>query len=365
MSKLKVGVQFWPWHPVKTILSYAETALKHYPFDQIWICDEYQYTDPFTVITVIAQKLNVSVGTFVTFVSRNPLYLAQKFASISELIPEGKELTAGVGAGGVVQRQVMLNHPDSIQITGEAVRLLRRSLAGEVVDLADFPLLSDRFGFNREGKAKLYFPPKQKVPVCVAAGGEKMLEVAGREGDGWMPTLISPKTSLAAMRSGMFKEAMEIVEKALAERSSPEHEFRKIFDLHISVSKNRKAAIDIAKRQVSYGLGTYLPVQSHRKDLERQGLSLKILDESGIREAYVKALGVEEAGRRVSDEILEATGFVVAGTADECREKCLEITSYLQKAGFDQIVMGVPLGPDVPEALELIGREIAPAIAAA
>jgi len=58
------------------------------------------------------------------------------------------------------------------------------------------------------------------------------------------------------------------------------------------------------------------------------------LDESGIRQTYVKALGVEEAGRRVSDKILEATGFVDAGTADECRNKCIEIASFLKEASF-------------------------------
>ena len=150
MKKLNIGLQFWPWYPVRTTVSYAETALKHYPFEQIWLCDEYQYTDPFTVLAIIAEKLKVSVGTLVTFVSRNPLYLAQKFASISELLPEGKEITAGFGPGGVVQRQVMLGHPASVEMTSEAVKLLRRSFKGEFVELAEFPHLAKRFGFNIE-----------------------------------------------------------------------------------------------------------------------------------------------------------------------------------------------------------------------
>jgi len=364
MNKLEIGLQFWPWYPVKTTVSYAEMALKNFPFHQIWLCDEYQYTDPFTVLAIIAEKLKVSVGTLVTFVSRNPLYLAQKFASISELLPDGKEITAGFGPGGVVQRQVMLGHPASVEMTSEAVRLLRRLLNGDVVELAAFPHLTQRFGFNVEGKAKLYFPPQKRVRVCVAAGGRKMLEAVGREADGLVCTLIHPRSSLVAMRLGMFQEAMSIVEKAVGERATPEKEFYRIFNLHVSVSKDRRAAIDLARRQVSYGVGTYLPVESHRKDFERQGISIEALRQSGVREAYVKALGMEEAAERVDDDILNMTGFVVAGTVDECREKCLEITSYLRKASFNQVVLGVPLGPNVPEALELIGREIAPAIAA-
>jgi alkanesulfonate monooxygenase SsuD/methylene tetrahydromethanopterin reductase-like flavin-dependent oxidoreductase (luciferase family) len=364
MKKLQIGLQFWPWYPVRTTVSYAEIALNHHPYDQIWLCDEYQYTDPFTVLAIIAEKLKVSVGTLVTFVSRNPLYLAQKFASISELLPDGKEITAGFGPGGVVQRQVMLGHPASVEMTSEAVRLLRRLFNGEVVELAEFPRLAQRFGFNAEGKAKLYFPPQKKVRVCVAAGGRKMLEVAGKEADGLVCTLIHPRSSLVAMRMGMFQEAMSVVDAAVGQRPVPENQFHRIFNLHVSVSKDRRAAIDLAKRQVSYGVGTYLPVESHRKDFERQGISIEALRQSKVREAYIQALGMEEAAERVDDDILKMTGFVVAGTADECTEKCLEITSHLRKANFDQVVLGVPLGPDVPEALELMGREIAPAIAA-
>jgi hypothetical protein len=60
------------------------------------------------------------------------------------------------------------------------------------------------------------------------------------------------------------------------------------------------------------------------------------------------------------DDLLEKLGFIVAGTPAECKRGCEEIMSHLKKYDFDHIAVGVPLGPNVPEALGMIGREIMP-----
>lgn len=59
--------------------------------------------------------------------------------------------------------------------------------------------------------------------------------------------------------------------------------------------------------------------------------------------------------------VLEGSG---AGTPAECVPPCLEIKRHLVKLGFDHLVFGVPLGPDVTEALELLGKEVIPAVVA-
>lgn len=40
---------------------------------------------------------------------------------------------------------------------------------------------------------------------------------------------------------------------------------------------------------------------------------------------------------------------------------CLEIVTHVTALRFDRLVMGVPLGPDVPEAIELIAEKVLPA----
>lgn len=89
---------------------------------------------------------------------------------------------AGFTAGGAVQRQVMLRHPAPIAEFEEAVVLLRRLLRGEIVELAEFPALGQRFDFNMEGRAKLYFPPQERVSLCIAAGGIKSSDIVDGTG---------------------------------------------------------------------------------------------------------------------------------------------------------------------------------------
>ena len=94
--------------------------------------------------------------------------------------------------------------------------------------------------------------------------------------------------------------------------------------------------------------------------LKSTGVDLK--DVERVREAYVNGLGVDEAAKRVSDKLLQDAGFIVAGTPKEVLAKCEAILPLVREAGIDQLVIGVPLGPNVPEALDLIAKEIIPAL---
>ena len=134
--------------------------------------------------------------------------------------------------------------------------------------------------------------------------------------------------------------------------------FKKIYNLHISVSADGDKAKQWAKRNTSYALagslGRYPDV------LKATGVDLK--DVEPVREAYVNGLGVDEAARRVSDKLLADAGFIVAGTAKEVLAKCEAILPLVRDAGIDQLVIGVPLGPNVPEALDIISKEIIPVL---
>ncbi len=357
MSDFEIGIQMWPWYEIKTLVSYAERALESFPFDQIWMCDEFQYEDSFTVLAAMAMRLNVSVGTMVTFPHRNPMELAQRFSGIAGLVREGKEVSAGIGAGGAVQEQVVSEKTAPMAVMDETTRFLKTLFAGESLTLKDYPLLSARFRYNRRTKAKLYFPPRPRVPVYLAAGGPKMFDMAGRLGDGVILTQLNPWTSFAGIQRGMFKQAVQMVADA-RKFAHTNGSFKTIYNLHISVSADGDKARQWAKRNTSYGLagslGRYPDV------LKSTGVDLK--DVEHVRDAYVNGLGVDEAARRVSDRLLKDAGFIAAGTAKEVLAKCDTILPLVRQAGIDQLVIGVPLGPNVPEALEIICKEIIPAL---
>jgi alkanesulfonate monooxygenase SsuD/methylene tetrahydromethanopterin reductase-like flavin-dependent oxidoreductase (luciferase family) len=283
--------------------------------------------------------------------------LAQRFSTIAGLAQSGREVACGIGAGGAVQEQVVNEKTAPIAVMEETVGFLTTLFAGEPVELKNYPKLAARFRYNPSTGAKLYFPPKPKVPVYLAAGGPKMFEMAGRMGDGVILTQLNPWTSFAGIHRGMFQQAVRMVGDGLNARKG-RAKFKKIYNLHISVSKDSDKAKQWAKRNTSYGLaGSWA---RYPEVLKATGVNLA--DVETVREAYVKGLGVEEAARRVSDKLLEDAGFIIAGTSKEVLAKCDAIMPLVRDYGVDQLVIGVPLGPNVPEALEIIAKEIIPAL---
>lgn len=350
----EVGIQFWPWYDLPTLMEHARMAVGRFRFDQVWMCDEFQYEDTLTVLTAMAKSLDVSLGTMVTFPWRNPLELAQRFATIAKLLPPGRHVAAGIGAGGAVQEQVVAEKTNPISVVEETVQLLKGLLRGESVPLADFPRLARRFRYNQATSARLYFPSETLVPVVLAAGGIKTTRLAARIADGIILTQIHPRTSTTAMTVGLFDGALADLEAGKKERTEPS--CKTIYNLHLSVSADGNRARQWAKRNTSYGLASYLAM--YPKWLEMAGLNMARA--AHVREAYLQGLGVEKAAARVTDEMLEQAGFIIAGTPEECLRKIETILPPLLRCRFDQLVIGVPLGPDVPEALNLIAREILP-----
>jgi alkanesulfonate monooxygenase SsuD/methylene tetrahydromethanopterin reductase-like flavin-dependent oxidoreductase (luciferase family) len=205
MAALEIGVQFWPWNAIRQLVAWGAQALQQHPFSRIWVCDEFQYEDCLTTLTAMAMELPVSLGSMVTFPWRNPLDLAQRFASIAKLTRDGREVAIGIGAGGSVQVQVIGEKRNPLAVMEESVVLLRALLAGQAVELKRFPELGGRFRYNAATRARLYFPPPRPVPVYLAAGGPRMLEVAGRHADGVIFSQIVARTSRAGMERGLWR----------------------------------------------------------------------------------------------------------------------------------------------------------------
>jgi alkanesulfonate monooxygenase SsuD/methylene tetrahydromethanopterin reductase-like flavin-dependent oxidoreductase (luciferase family) len=356
---MEVSTQFWPWHSTAELLEYAQLAVRSYPYDYVWLCDEYQYEDANTLLTLMASQLDTSVGPLVTFPWRNPLDLAQRFSTIAKVTRPGRHVALGIGIGGTVQIQVLGEKQIPVAMFEETIEFLRAQFAGESAELGRFPLLTARFKYNPTTKAKLYFPPPiAPVPVYVAAGGPKTCAVAGRHGDGVVLSQLVGRTSPPGIKAGLLKEALNWVSDAARGVGRDPTQIKKIYAGHISVSRDGRAARTWAKRNTSYGLA-----EIYLRDRERLAL-LDIAEEEvePIAEAYRHGLGLEVATERVSDSLLRRAGLVIAGTPDECIGPFRELKHDLEVLGFDHLVFGVPLGPNVPEAVELLSKEVLPAV---
>jgi alkanesulfonate monooxygenase SsuD/methylene tetrahydromethanopterin reductase-like flavin-dependent oxidoreductase (luciferase family) len=294
----------------------------------------------------------------VTFPWRNPLSLAQRFGTISKLTQPGRHLALGLGGGGTVQVQVMGEKTNPFAVIEESTQLLRELLSGQVVELRRFPRLAERFRYNTAATTKLFFPPPEPVPIYLAAAGPKMYDLAGRHADGVVFSQLVARTSFLGAKKGLVKAAIDRVEVGRA-NSDAKRPFQKIFNMHVSVSRDGERARQWAKRNTSYGLaGTYL---RYPEVLDQVGLDRE--EVAHVADAYTSGKGVDEAAGRVSDSLLRQAGAVFAGTPEEVIEPMREMKRMLEELEFDRLIVGVPLGPDVPEALDLLGQEVIPALA--
>jgi alkanesulfonate monooxygenase SsuD/methylene tetrahydromethanopterin reductase-like flavin-dependent oxidoreductase (luciferase family) len=332
--------------------------MRSYPYECLWLCDEFQYEDSFGTMVAMAIEHDVSLGTMVTFPWRNPLDLAQRFATIAKFVKPGRHVVAGIGAGGTVQKQVLQDKSGSVATVTETIQLMRDLLAGEPVLLGRFPNLAAAFRYRTSNFARLHFPPPIPVPVLLAAAGPRMYEAAGAYADGVILSQLLIRTSYLGAKAGMVHEAMRAVDAARS--MSADRAYSRIYNIHVSVARDRGVAKQWAKRNTSYCLsGAYI---RYPEVLRQLGLDV---DEIGhVAQAYHEGLGVEEAARRVSDALVDQAGCVFAGTPEEVTEQVLDLQRLLSDLDFDQIVIGVPLGPNIPDALELISREVLPKLLA-
>jgi alkanesulfonate monooxygenase SsuD/methylene tetrahydromethanopterin reductase-like flavin-dependent oxidoreductase (luciferase family) len=359
VSKHEIAIEFWPWDTLDNLRAWGRQAVASYPYDHVWVCDEFQYEDAITLLGVMAMELDASVGTLVTFPWRNPMELAQRFATMAKLTRPGRGVAIGLGAGGAVQVQVIGEKTNPMPVMRESLILLRGLLAGDEVPLGDVPELAARFRYNTKTKARLHFPPPSPVPVYLASGGPGMAKLAGELADGAVLSQLVLRTSYRGARMGMLGEVAGILDTSRA-AGVPDRPFKKIYNFHISVARDGRAAKEWAKRNTSYGVsGTFI---RYPEVLDQLGLDREEIGH--VAEAYLSGLGINEAAKRVSDKLVVDAGAVFAGTPEEVVEPLREMMTLLTTHGFDHFVFGVPLGPDVPAALDLIGKEVIPAVLA-
>jgi 5,10-methylenetetrahydromethanopterin reductase len=79
-----------------------------------------------------------------------------------------------------------------------------------------------------------------------------------------------------------------------------------------------------------------------------------------VRQAYAENRGVDHASSLTPDDAVDR--LIIAGTPEHCIGRLRNLFQLAARHGFSEITIGVPLGPDVPEAIDLWGNEIFPAL---
>lgn len=323
----------------------ARKTLAPFGFTRVWTNDNLEYRSVLASSAALLARVPVKLGTAVAVpYFRNPIDLATAFATMSELA-NGQEISLGLGPGSrsILTRHVVRAKP--MTIMAELAVALRTLFAGGVLRSETIPSLAEYFHLNAADYALRFKTP---APIHLYYG----------------PSLLKPAVLnlIAHHFDGVILQTLygtPAMEDSLARIESarggmPEHgPLRKVMLVNASVSRDRQAARQHAKRFVSHIVSGWPD-----EVLAAQGIDPQAI--RAVRQAYAENRGVDYASQLTPDQAVDR--LIIAGTPSECMEPLGKLFAIAAKHDFGEIAIGVPLGPDVPEAIDLWGQEILPAL---
>jgi alkanesulfonate monooxygenase SsuD/methylene tetrahydromethanopterin reductase-like flavin-dependent oxidoreductase (luciferase family) len=160
--------------------------------DRIWVGDHVSFRGgqgydgllQAAVLSALTRTVTVQTAVYLLPL-RHPVPVARQVASIAEIAPG--RFVFGVGVGGddrLEPANCGVDPADRGRRTDESLTVVRRLLAGEVVDHSGprFPL----------SQASIRPAPDPPVPVVVGGRAPAALKRAGRSSEGWLGVFVSP-----------------------------------------------------------------------------------------------------------------------------------------------------------------------------
>jgi 5,10-methylenetetrahydromethanopterin reductase len=324
MVAMKFSVRFNNDLPAERFIRMAALA-EEVGFDQIWVSNDLFWQSATVLVAAAARvtsRIALGVGVF-NPVSTHPAEIAMAASSLQEV--SGGRFCLGLGAGAdQFLEWAGLTPGPPVSRTERAIKELRALLAGDVPE-----------GWRPEGRLRTR-PPS--VPIYVGAQGPRMLQLAGRLGDGALPLLLPPARYQFA--------AEQISEGARLAGRNPES-LDVAACIWCSIDANKARANRALASKIAYYGASFSP------DL-LQHVSLTLEDFRSIQEAMSDG-DVERATDLVNPTMLS---LGVAGGVDEVVEACASLVA----AGARHISFGPPLGPDPEEAVIALGTRVVSAL---
>ncbi len=311
-----------------------DVALEHavlaekYGFESIWASDHFMpwyHTNAsscfaWSWLGAAAQATKrMKFGTGLTCPSfrYHPGLVAQAFATLDYMFPGRIFLSLGTGEA-LNEMPLGYEWPQHAERLGrleEAIQVIRKLWTGDLV--------SHKGAYYRLRKAKLYTPPKGRIPIFVAASGQKAAELAGRAGDGLL-TVPNPDDSY-------FKDLLfPAVERGLLASERQRDSFEWNVELQVSFDEDYDKAI----QSVRPWAGNVMP----------------IFFNLGVSDPRV----IEEHGKFVGDKEL-AKMWVIATSS----EPIMNAIERYARLGFTGIHI-TSSSPSQEKFMKLFEKEIRP-----
>ena len=202
-SKLKFGLLLPHFCEHASVEKCTEGSKKAeaYGFDSVWVrdhlvCEPYEleghdntHIEGLLILSAVASVTRkLILGTAMVICHRNPIHLAQLFASLST-ISNGR-LIMGMGLGGFPHEFAAAGRPNTLQDRANLARIssniCRRLWAGEKVSYSD--------GYFNFENVELKPTPVNPIPIWAGGGTPASCRRAVEYCNGWMPARITLAT---------------------------------------------------------------------------------------------------------------------------------------------------------------------------
>ncbi len=342
-----VPMHVWRERSLPEIIDIAKTAeesLSDFGLRQIWVNDNFENRNPFVTLGALAIAVpNLRLGTAIIHpFARNPIDLADAFATLSELT-NGNEISMGIAAGARIYNSEiadMLTPSEAVNVIMETVQIVKGLTEGDRISFDNYPYVQNYYHLKPGGSAELWFKPQAPIKSYGAMRhrhtGAKLRRVIGEFCDG---VILDSIRNLNEDRITKELDEFDHLNKG--------QPFKKIFKLNSSLSDNPEEAKQFAKRIVSH-------MATRESQLTAAGISMQKV--APLIEGF--KLHRPEVHDLAPDEIVEK--FIIAGTPRQWIEKIAQLFEYAEKYSFDQVLIGVPVGPDQKKAIKLWATEILP-----
>jgi F420-dependent oxidoreductase-like protein len=198
-------------NPVETINQIV--ALEQVGLDTVWFAEVYTFDAPTLMGYVAAKTERVEIGSgILPIYSRTPTLTAMTAAGLDSI--SGGRAILGLGASGpqVIEGWHGVPYDKPIARTREIVEICRKVWRREVVEhdgLYQLPLPKDQgTGLGKPLKL-INHPVRERIPIWLAALGDKNVEMAAEIAEGWLPFVLFPEKLDAvwgdALRAGKAK----------------------------------------------------------------------------------------------------------------------------------------------------------------
>lgn len=233
---MRVGIALIPTDPWQETVQLAQ-KLEYLGYDHLWVYDHLtwrRYRDRpwFAAVPwltgIASETTRIRIGTLVANPNiRHPLPFAKEMVTVDHI--SGGRITIGVGAGGTgydatVFGEERLSPSARAARLAEFLELLGRLLTGSVTTYrGEHYAVEDAIVLPRSTQ-------EPRIPVAVAAGGQRTLGLAARFGDAWITwgdTTLQDLTAAGTQR--VVRRQIQLLEQTCAKVGRPTPDLDRLF----------------------------------------------------------------------------------------------------------------------------------------